>query len=148
MRMTAMLRRLAGCACCATPRFSADGFSADSSSAHGSVDRRRFLAGSAAAGIGAATVLRASPAPAQAAPAKRIDVHHHFLAPFHREVLQVDRGSAGLPNWTVEGSLQDMEKAGVATAMLSVMQPGVWFGNASRRAAASRGAATTMRRSS
>jgi 6-methylsalicylate decarboxylase len=128
MRMTATPRRLAGCACCPTLRFSADGLSADSPVLEG-VDRRSFLAGSAAAGIGAAAVLRPSPAPAQAGPAKRIDVHHHFLAPFHREVLQVDRGSAGLPNWTVEGSLQDMDKAGVATAMLSVMQPGVWFGN-------------------
>jgi predicted TIM-barrel fold metal-dependent hydrolase len=128
MRMTATPRRLAGCACCQTLRFSADGLSADSPVLEG-VDRRSFLAGSAAAGIGAAAVLRPSPAPAQAGPAKRIDVHHHFLAPFHREVLQVDRGSAGLPKWTVEGSLQDMDKAGVATAMLSVMQPGVWFGN-------------------
>jgi predicted TIM-barrel fold metal-dependent hydrolase len=119
MRTTTTPRQLAGCACCATPRFSADE----------GVDRRSFLAGGAAAGIGALTVLRSSPAPAQATPAKRIDVHHHFLAPFHREVLQVNRGSAALPNWTIEGSLQDMENAGVATAMLSVMQPGVWFGD-------------------
>jgi 6-methylsalicylate decarboxylase len=127
--MTATPRRLAGCACCATPRFSADGFSINGSSAHEGVDRRSFLAGSAAIGIGAAAGLRTSPAPAQTGPAKRIDVHHHFLAPFHREVLQVNRGSAALPAWTVEGSLQDMERAGVVTAMLQVMQPGVWFGN-------------------
>jgi 6-methylsalicylate decarboxylase len=119
MRMTATPRRLAGCACCATPRFSADG----------GVDRRGFLTASAAVGIGVAAGLRPSPAPAQGAPAKRIDVHHHFLPPFHREVLQVNRGSAALPNWTIEGSLADMDKAGVATAMLSVMQPGVWFGD-------------------
>jgi predicted TIM-barrel fold metal-dependent hydrolase len=119
MRITATPRRLAGCACCATPRFSADG----------GVDRRSFLAGGAAVGVGAAAGLRPSPAPAQGAAAKRIDVHHHFLAPFHREVLQVNRGSAALPPWTVEGSLQDMDKAGVSTAMLSVMQPGVWFGD-------------------
>jgi predicted TIM-barrel fold metal-dependent hydrolase len=96
------------------------------------VDRRSFLAGGA--GAGALAALRPSPAPAQAAPAdaapaKRIDAHHHFLPPFHREVLKADRGTAGLPSWTVEGSLQDMEKAGVVTAMLSVMQPGVWFGD-------------------
>jgi predicted TIM-barrel fold metal-dependent hydrolase len=118
MRMIGKSRRPAGCACCATPNFAADA----------GVDRRRFLAGGAALGVGAAAVLRPSKASAQAA-AKRIDVHHHFLPPFHREVLSVNRGSAALPNWTVEGSLQDMDKAGVSTAMLSVMQPGVWFGN-------------------
>jgi 6-methylsalicylate decarboxylase len=119
MKTTATRRWLAGCACCGTQHFSADG----------GVDRRGFLVGSAAVAAGALGALRPSPAPAQPAPARRIDVHHHFLAPFHREVLQVNRGSAALPNWTVEGSLQDMEKAGVATAMLSVMQPGVWFGD-------------------
>jgi len=123
MTTTATPRRLAGCACCATLRFSADG----------GVDRRSFLAGGAAVGVGALAALRPLPAPAQtaagAAPARRIDVHHHFLAPFHREVLQVHRGGTPMPNWTVEGSLQDMEKAGVATAMLSVMPPGVWFGD-------------------
>ena len=121
MRTTATPRRLAGCACCATPRFSADG----------GVDRRSFLAGGAALGVGALAGLRPSPAPAQAAPARRIDVHHHFCPPFLREVLvpRRGRGDGALPNWTVEGSLQDMEKAGVATAMLSVFQPGVWFGD-------------------
>jgi 6-methylsalicylate decarboxylase len=118
MRITPTQRWRAGCVCCATPRFSADE----------GVDRRSFLAGGAAIGVGALTALQSSPAPAEAAPARRIDVHHHFLPPFHREVIQVNRGSA-LPNWTVEGSLQDMEKAGVARAMLSVMQPGVWFGD-------------------
>src|SRR5262245_31089605 len=107
MRMTAIPRLLAGCACCTTPRFSADG----------GVDRRSFLAGAAAAGAGSLAALRPSPAPAQAAPARRIDVHHHFLPAFHREVLEPRRGAGdgGLPNWTVEGSLRDMEKAGVAT---------------------------------
>jgi predicted TIM-barrel fold metal-dependent hydrolase len=119
MRMTAKPRLLGGCTCCATPGFSAEA----------ATDRRGFLAGTAAFAISAATVLPASRAPAQSAPARRIDVHHHFLAPFHRDVLAVNRGSAALPNWTVEGSLQDMDKAGVSTAMLSVMQPGIWFGN-------------------
>jgi 6-methylsalicylate decarboxylase len=119
MGTTATPRRLAGCACCAIPHLSADE----------GVGRRAFLAGGIAVGVGAFAALQPSPSPGQAASAKRIDVHHHFLAPFHRDVLQVNRGSAALPNWTIEGSLQDMEKAGVATAMLSVMQPGVWFGD-------------------
>ena len=80
------------------------------------------------AGVSAA-VLGPSGAKAQAGPARRIDVHHHFMPPFHREVLIANRGGAVPPAWTVEGSLQDMDKAGVATAMLSIMQPGIWFGN-------------------
>jgi 6-methylsalicylate decarboxylase len=130
MKMPTTSRRLAGCACCAPPRFSADT----------GIDRRGFLAGSAAVGAGAvgasgvgisAAVLGPGAAKAQAAaaPARRIDVHHHFMPAFHREVLIANRGGAIPPAWTVEGSLQDMDKAGVSTAMLSIMQPGIWFGN-------------------
>ena len=83
MRMTATPRRLAGCACCATPRFSPS----------------RPTASTAAASSPAAppsasvrpAVLRPSPAPAQAAAAKRIDVHHHFLA------AVPSRGAPGQP---------------------------------------------------
>jgi 6-methylsalicylate decarboxylase len=121
MRMMTRSRRLVGCACCAAPGLSADA----------GIDRRGFFAGGAAAGV-AAAVLGPTSVNAQAGAtgsAKRIDVHHHFMPPFHREVLIANRGGAIPPAWTVEGSLQDMEKAGVATAMLSVMQPGIWFGN-------------------
>ena len=130
MKMPTRSWGLAGCACCAPPRFSADA----------GIDRRGFLAGSAAVGVSAAGVgaggvgaavlaPRAAKAQAGAAAARRIDVHHHFMPPFHREVLIANRGGAIPPAWTVEGSLQDMDKAGVATAMLSIMQPGIWFGN-------------------
>jgi 6-methylsalicylate decarboxylase len=114
--------RLSGCACCA-----------DRPAAVPATDfgRRDFLAGGAAAlGLGAATALAPSAARPQPAPAaaRRIDVHHHFLPPFHRDILLANRGGAGLPAWTVEKSLDDMGKAGVATAILSIMQPGIWFG--------------------
>ena len=119
MVTTATPQRPAGCAPCGAPRLCAGA----------AVDRRRFLAGGAALGAGALTALRSSPAPAQPAAFTRIDVHHHFLSPLHRDVLARHRDGAPLPEWTVEGSLQDMDRAGVATAMLSVMQPGVWFGD-------------------
>jgi len=107
-----------GCACCPAPHHAA-----------AAIDRRRFLAGGAALGLGAVAAPGGSSAARAATPAGRIDVHHHFVSPFHREVLDRHRDGAGVPDWTVEGSLRDMEKAGVATAMLSVMQPGVWFGD-------------------
>jgi hypothetical protein len=52
------------------------------------LERRRFLAGGLAAlGLGAAAGPIGAPA-VQAQPAKtRIDVHHHFLPPVHRDAL-------------------------------------------------------------
>jgi len=90
--------------------------------------RRNFLAGGIAAlGLGAsttpATVVSAAPRP----PA-RIDVHHHYVPPGQAQVMATKR-VGGLPKWTPQLSLDDMEKAGVATAVLSLVQPGVWFGD-------------------
>jgi predicted TIM-barrel fold metal-dependent hydrolase len=96
------------------------------------VSRRNFLAGGVAAlGLGSATgVSRPAIAqsPAAQAPAKpRIDVHHHYLSPVQRAALFTHEGR-GLPDWTAEKSLEDMDKSGIATAVLSSVQPGVWFG--------------------
>ncbi|HUI95099.1 MAG TPA: amidohydrolase family protein [Xanthobacteraceae bacterium] len=113
--MTAPIRRLSGCSCCSAPPPIG-------------TSRRQFVAG----GIGALGLgLAGRPARAQAtgpAPAKtRIDVHHHYLAPAQREVLSKERG---LPQWSVQMSLDDMDRAGTATAVISAVQPGVWFGEA------------------
>jgi len=97
--------------------------------------RRNFLTGSAAAGLasfglGAAGLgaFGAALAAAQTPAAKtRIDVHHHYLPPALAETMQKHRGSP--PQWSVQGSLDDMDNAGVATAVLSLVQPGVWYGD-------------------
>jgi 6-methylsalicylate decarboxylase len=87
--------------------------------------RRKFLAGGIAAlglsGIGAPAVL------AQA-PRTKIDVHHHFLPPEHREALSRHKNGNG-PKWSPEMSLEDMDKSGIATAVLSQVQPGTWWGD-------------------
>jgi 6-methylsalicylate decarboxylase len=65
-----------------------------------------------------------------APPAHRIDIHHHFSPPAwiaevkNRELLQ--RANA---QWTPARSVEDMDQAGVATAMLSITNPGLWFGD-------------------
>jgi len=64
-----------------------------------------------------------------AAPAKphRIDVHHHIIPPVQAEALVRNRGGNPV-KWSVSMSLEDMDKAGVATSITSVQNPGVWFG--------------------
>src|SRR5215813_4779132 len=91
--------------------------------------RRNFLAGGVAAlGLGAAGAAgRAAPALAKT----RIDVHHHFIPPAHIETMMKPGRRVGgpPPKWSPELSLEDMDKSGIATAILSAVQPGVWYGN-------------------
>jgi 6-methylsalicylate decarboxylase len=69
-------------------------------------------------------------AQAQSGPT-RIDVHHHFLPPFHVDAMMAPgRRVAGTPpKWSPALSLEEMDKSGIATAILSIVQPGTWFGN-------------------
>jgi predicted TIM-barrel fold metal-dependent hydrolase len=60
----------------------------------------------------------------------RIDVHHHFWEPgYRREVAAAGELQPQARDWTVENSLEDMDSAGVATAVLSVTTPGFWMGH-------------------
>jgi 6-methylsalicylate decarboxylase len=98
--------------------------------------RRRVLAGLAAAG--AATLLPAGALFAQAPAAKRnlIDVHHHYFPPELKAAAQafLDRTGGGrqLPmvtGWTPEKTLEDMDKGGTSTAILSLYSvPANWYG--------------------
>jgi predicted TIM-barrel fold metal-dependent hydrolase len=88
--------------------------------------RRSFIAQAVAAG--AATALASVPARADEKPSK-IDVHHHFAPDFHRDAVNARRGGLRWPKWSPQMSLDDMDKNGIDTAMLSVVQPGTWFGD-------------------
>ena len=97
------------------------------------INRRHFLA-TAAASLGLATSVhdRRAWAFAQAAAARRtrIDIHHHFAPPAWvaevkgRPLLQVANTT-----WTPAKSIDDMDQGGVAAAMVSVTNPGLWFGD-------------------
>jgi predicted TIM-barrel fold metal-dependent hydrolase len=101
--------------------------------------RRHFLAGLTAVASTAAiarwTAAETSPTPGNG---PCIDVHHHLAPPGYvaelapRKLLQ----PVSL-NWTPAKSLEDMDKAGVATSVLSITTPGLWFGDddAARRLA-------------
>lgn len=71
----------------------------------------------------------------KAAQPRLIDVHNHIIPPFYlaenRERIAGARGGQISPawlEWTPEQALAEMDKHGVATAVLSLSQPGVWFG--------------------
>ena len=108
---------LRGCFCCD-----------ESESSFARTSRRSFMLGAGALAL--ATATGGGRAAAQGADAKpfRIDVHHHLSPPSY--VTASNESGFGDPlmkNWTIEKSLADMDKAGIATAMLSVTTPGVNF---------------------
>ncbi len=88
------------------------------------LDRRRFIASAVAAGS-----LARFPAPAIAqTPQPRVDFHHHVAPPAYKEALRkVNLGEGPTLNWTPQRSLEEMDKAGVTTAMLGVTTPSVAF---------------------
>jgi predicted TIM-barrel fold metal-dependent hydrolase len=107
----------------------------------GAYARRDILSGIAVLGVTA--VLPEFGFAAQAGPAAatrpfRIDTHHHFTVPkLLTESAAKGVTQAGLQDWTPQKSLDQMDKGGVATSIISISDPGVWFGdNAAARALA------------
>ena len=105
----------------------------ESAAAPANPARRKFLAtGAAAIGLGATATLRgALPAAAQTPARTRIDVHHHFIPQFHIDSMMAPGRRAGAPppKWSAALSIEDMDKSGIATSLLSIAQPGIWYGN-------------------
>jgi len=99
------------CTCCVEP-LAATGIS-----------RRRFVAGAAAAGLAATGF--APKVLAQAKP-HRIDVHAHVVPPSWLNAMDViGRKDVPLSNWSPQRMIEDMDKGGVATAILSPTTPQV-----------------------
>jgi 6-methylsalicylate decarboxylase len=104
-----------------------------------SFDRRHFLQ-LAFASFGAATGIRPSKARGQTSPAApyRIDIHHHFAPPaWIAEVKGRPLLQAANTRWSPAQSIDDMDRGGVAAAVVSITNPGLWFGDlaATRRLA-------------
>src|SRR2546430_13151944 len=86
----------------------------------GQVSRREVVASLGACGA-AATLLPSIPSFAAASAAKAIDFHHHFNPPFLVAAAQANRVGAdasGL-NWDLGYSFEDMDKTGIAKAVIT-----------------------------
>jgi predicted TIM-barrel fold metal-dependent hydrolase len=81
-----------------------------------------FAAFGAATAFGTPAVWAQGAAPAPASPPQRIDVHHHFFPQFLLEAWQKAgvRNPAVVQNWKLEATLDQMDRGGVATAILSL----------------------------
>jgi predicted TIM-barrel fold metal-dependent hydrolase len=99
------------CACCVEPLASTG------------ISRRQLVAGAAAAGFAATGF--APKAFAQAKP-HRIDVHAHLVPPTWLAAMDViGRRDVPLANWSPQKMIEDMDKGGVATSILSPTTPQV-----------------------
>jgi 6-methylsalicylate decarboxylase len=87
--------------------------------------RADFVAGLAALGVGLHAGARVG---AAATPARRIDVHYHLAGANY--IAAVRAHGQSLPSrMTTANAIEDMDRAGVTTAILSIPGPGVWFGD-------------------
>jgi len=97
-------------------------------------NRRDFLT-SAMAALGLSTAARrdgfaAFMQSAAGASAQRIDIHHHFAPPaWVAEVKGRPLLQTANTTWTPEKSIEDLDRAGSAAAVISITNPGQWFGD-------------------
>src|SRR5262245_30355506 len=63
----------------------------------------------------------------------RIDVHHHILPPEYVSALAsrgiTASGGMPLPKWNVENTLEIMDRHSIATSIISISEPGIYFGD-------------------
>ena len=87
-----------------------------------SPSRREFLKTVAVAGAGIALSGTELIAQNALGTPGRIDVHHHMAPEFYVKAMGRELGPSTLRSWTPALSLEVMDKAGVATAILSPVQ--------------------------
>jgi len=99
-----------------------------------SLDRRRFLTraiGSLTLAGSARKSLEALAQVVSPAKSQRIDIHHHFAPPaWIAEVKGRPLLQPANTTWMPARSIEDMDRGGVAAAVVSITNPGLWFGDA------------------
>ena len=97
------------------------------------LDRRTFLSAALASlGLAAMADGRSAAFAQGTASAKpyRIDIHHHLGPPvWVAEVKGRPLLQAANTTWTPAKSIEDMDRGGVAASVVSVTNPGLWFGD-------------------
>ena len=89
--------------------------------------RRRFLRGLAGLSLAATASSLCSFAGAPQGK-RRVDIHHHFLPPLFEQTAKArNRFIAAVEGLTIARSLEEMDRNGVQTAVLSMPSPGVWY---------------------
>lgn len=101
-----------------------------------SMPRRRFLTGVGA--LATSFILPGANLEAQTPPSgqRKVDIHSHYAPPQWAAAIttKISQGAKmnsplyAFKDWTPAVSIEVMDQAGVATSMLSVTTPGVWFG--------------------
>jgi len=102
------------CSCCATAGLS----------------RRRFMAATVASAVASALPVTRAFADAPSL----IDTHHHFYPPEYQKLWLAYEDARKIPHfpgqvaWSRAKAIEDMDKAGIRTGVLSIAStPGVWF---------------------
>ena len=95
---------------------------------HPGTTRREFLGAMGAIGTMGALAASGCATSSMRTGPHRIDVHHHISPPPWVAALKKSKlDSPPVNNWTPQRSLDDMDKAGVATSMTSPTLPAVGF---------------------
>src|SRR6202162_5334197 len=98
-------------------------------------DRRSFLTSAiatlgAAATVGRADFLAARPQTEDTSKKFRIDAHHHFAPPTWVEAMKGNKLlQVANTTWTVEKSLEDLDRGGASAALISITNPGLYLGD-------------------
>jgi 6-methylsalicylate decarboxylase len=94
------------------------------------LSRRRFMAGTVASAVAGALPMARAAADAPSL----IDTHHHFYPPEYQKLWLEYEDARKMPHfpgqvaWSKTKTIEDMDKAGIRTGVLSIAStPGVWF---------------------
>jgi 6-methylsalicylate decarboxylase len=91
--------------------------------------RRRFIFGAAALAAGALVPFRESIGQTAGNISRGIDFHHHFGPPKWAAFLASKNVlHPSWIGWTPARSVEELDRAGLATAMISITYPGIWLG--------------------
>jgi predicted TIM-barrel fold metal-dependent hydrolase len=93
--------------------------------------RRRVLAGLTALGAGALLPGCQATGASTSDQQFRIDVHHHYVPDAYVAAMKAHKIRP--VQWSVQASLEEMDKSGIATGMISPPPPGITFGDAAFR---------------